>query len=40
MELAFEAVRWVWGDRQTEAIIAAVVVVVAIGLRELFRPGS
>lgn len=40
MELIVEAVRWMWGDRQTEAIIAAVVVVVAVGLRELFRPGS
>lgn len=40
MQFTSEVVRWVWGDRQTEAIIAAVVVVVAVGLRELFRPGS
>lgn len=40
MHFLSETVRWVWGDRQTEAIIAAVVVVAALGLRELFRPGS
>ncbi|GAA1888117.1 hypothetical protein GCM10009837_07440 [Streptomyces durmitorensis] len=40
MHFLSEIVRWVWGDHQTEAIIAAAVVVVAVGLRELFRPGS
>ncbi|WP_272902819.1 hypothetical protein [Streptomyces sp. BA2] len=40
MEFTSEVIRCVWGDRQTEAIIAAVVVVVLVGLRELFRPGS
>ncbi|WP_280922773.1 hypothetical protein [Streptomyces sp. MZ04] len=40
MHFLSEVINTVWGDHHTEAIIAAVVVAVTVGLRELFKPGS